>query len=104
MPIDYSKYCTDWKLRSKFIRFYRAKNHCEFCGAENYKPHPITGSKVILTVAHLDHNINNNSFFNLVALCQKCHLTYDAKHHAMNARQTRLEKTGQLELFNHCII
>jgi hypothetical protein len=27
----------------------------ERAGAENYKPHPITGSKVVLTVAHLDH-------------------------------------------------
>lgn len=63
MPIDYKKYSSDWKLRSKFIRFYRAKNKCEFCGAKNYKPHPITGSKVILTVAHLDHDINNGQVY-----------------------------------------
>jgi hypothetical protein len=56
MPIDYNKYCDDWKLRSRFIRFYRAQNKCEVCGAVNYNPHPETGSKVILTVAHLDHD------------------------------------------------
>lgn len=99
MPIDYKKYAKDWKLRSKFIRFFRAKNKCEFCGAENYEPNPLTGSKVILTVAHLDHDINNNSFFNLKALCQKCHLSYDAKHHARNRRKKRANK-DQTNLFN----
>ena len=93
MPIDYSTYCVDWKLRSYFIRVYRAKNKCEYCGAINYLSHPITGSKVILTVAHLDHDINNNSFFNLMALCQRCHLRYDAKH-----RMTEKDKV-QYQLF-----
>ena len=26
MPIDYATYPKDWKLRSRFVRFYRAKN------------------------------------------------------------------------------
>jgi len=99
MPIDYKNYCKDWKLRSKFIRFFRAKNKCEFCGVENYKPNPLTGSKVILTVAHLDHNIENNSFFNLRALCQKCHLSYDAKHHSQNRQKNRVN-INQTTLFN----
>ena len=77
MPIDYKKYCKDWKLRSRFVRFSRAKNHCEICGAENYKPHPITGSRVVLTTMHMDHDIQNNSLLNLKAGCQKCHLNYD---------------------------
>ena len=96
MPIDYSTYSKDWKLRSRFIRFFRAKNCCEVCGAENYQPHPITGSKVILTVAHLDHDIRNNSFFNLKAMCQKCHLTYDAIHH-VQSRKKRIFK-NQLQI------
>lgn len=45
--------------------------------------------KIVLTVAHLDHDPTNNDDANLAALCQKCHLTYDAKHHAKNAHQTR---------------
>lgn len=88
MPIDYKRYCKDWKKRSYFIRFIRARNKCEKCRAINYKDHPVTGSKVVLTVAHLDHDITNNSFFNLKALCQKCHLEYDAP---MKARK-RIEK------------
>jgi len=62
MPINYSEYHPKWKLISKLIRFKRANNKCEWCQAENYKPHPITGSKVVLTVAHLDHDKNNNNF------------------------------------------
>lgn len=99
MPIDYKTYHPKWNLISRFIRFYRARNRCEFCGAENYQPHPETGSRVVLTVAHLDHDIRNNSFFNLRALCQRCHLRYDAKHHARNARKTRIKKSKQLNLF-----
>lgn len=98
MPIDYSEYHPKWSLISKLIRFRRADNHCEWCDAENYKPHPITGSKVILTVAHLDHNKNNNRFSNLAALCQKCHLGYDAKHHAENRKYGRDWKKDQLNL------
>lgn len=45
-------------------------------GNENQK-----AIKVVLTVAHLDHNILHNEFSNLKALCQKCHLDYDKEHH-----------------------
>lgn len=37
--------------------------------------------KVVLTIAHLDHDTNNNDYSNLKALCQKCHLNYDKEHH-----------------------
>jgi hypothetical protein len=52
-------------------------------------------------VAHLDHNPQNCADENLKALCQRCHLTYDAKHHALNAATTRHKRkleSGQLEL------
>ena len=81
MPIraeNKKRYPPDWKLRSRFIRFYRAKNRCEWCGAENYKPHPITGSEVVLTVAHVyDHRPEACSLLNLAALCQLCHNRHD---------------------------
>ena len=83
----------------KRIRFVRADNKCEFCGAENYKQHPITGSKVVLTVAHLDHNPTNCNDDNLKALCQKCHLSYDAKHHAETRNRAKYNKSG-LNLFS----
>jgi hypothetical protein len=54
--------------------------------------------KVVLTIAHLDHDITNNCPTNLKALCQKCHLSYDKDHHRKNARQTLKTKKGLLEL------
>lgn len=78
MTDDYPK---DWKLRSKFVRLYRAKNRCEWCGAENYQPHPVTGSKVILMTAHVyDMDKSNGGLLNLAALCQKCHTTFDGAY------------------------
>lgn len=107
MPIDYKKYSKDWKLRSKFIRFHRAKNKCENCGAINYSyvnkdtrelclSDEHNAIRIILTVAHLDHDIKNNSFFNLKAMCQKCHLDYDREHH----KKTRAlnKNKGQLNI------
>jgi len=47
MPIDYKEYHPKWKLISKLIRVNRAKGCCEWCGAVNYEPHPVTGSKVV---------------------------------------------------------
>lgn len=57
------------------------------CRARNGETHPITGSRVILTVAHLDQNPDNCNWGNLRALCQRCHLTYDAKWRASSSRQ-----------------
>jgi len=77
MPINYKEYSPDWNAISARIRFDRAQNRCELCGAENYKPHPTTGSKVVLTVAHLNHDPADNRDENLKALCQSCHLKID---------------------------
>ena len=48
------------------------------CRAVHGQPHPKTGSKVIITVAHLDHQPENCIDDNLRAWCQRCHNTYDA--------------------------
>ncbi len=100
MPISKEKkklYPKNWKEISNRIKT-RAENRCEICGAINYEPNPVTGSKVVLTVAHLDHNPRNNNDDNLKALCQKCHLAYDAKHHAKNAAETRFLKSKAVSL------
>lgn len=97
MPIDYKLYPDNWQeIRAK-VRA-RSGNRCEGspaypdCAAENGKAHPITGSRVVLTVAHLDHNPQNNELSNLRDWCQRCHLTYDARIHAEHARATRARK------------
>lgn len=111
MPIDYSEYCDDWNEISEYIRFERAGNKCETCGAENYKPHPETGSKVVLTVAHINHDKDDNRFNpdeydpndeenNLVAECQRCHLWRDRKIHARNRKYGRKHnRKEQLQLW-----
>lgn len=81
MPMNKKDYHPKWSLISRLIRFKRADNKCEWCGVENYSIHPDTGSKVILTTAHIDRNRDNNSFQNLAALCQRCHLNHDRADH-----------------------
>jgi hypothetical protein len=55
--------------------------------------------RIVLTVAHLDHTPENCADENLKALCQRCHLVYDAKHHARNAAETRRQKMGCGDMF-----
>ena len=103
MPIkseNKGRYPADWKLRSRFVRFVRARNRCEWCGAENGKPHPITGKRVVLTTAHVyDHRPEAASLLNLAALCQPCHLKHDAQLHAQHARATRFSQKAIGDLF-----
>lgn len=56
--------------------------------------------KIVLTVAHLDHDISNNSDENLAALCQLHHLRHDNKYHRKNARETRNKKKGLKDLWS----
>ena len=95
MPIDKKRYHKKWSLISRLIRFQRAGNRCEWCGAVNYAPHPVTGSKVILSVAHLDRDRRHNQFANLAALCQRCHLNYDRRAHIRNRRYGRYYQDEQ---------
>lgn len=105
-PENRKRYPADWKKISKRIR-ERAGNVCEGspkypdCRAVNGEPHPVTGSKVVLTTAHLNHKPEDCSDENLKAWCQRCHLTYDAEHHAANSRKTRREKLALADLFEH---
>lgn len=100
-PIDYSEYPSDWPEISRRIRFERAGNRCEGCGAENYKPHPVTGSRVVLTVAHLNHVKYDVREENLKALCQKCHLGHDLPRHIYNRKYGRLTRTLNYDLFDN---
>lgn len=95
MPVDKSLYPSNWKEISWTVRC-EAGWCCEVCGAEYRQPHPVTGSEVILTVAHLDHNPAHCRRGNLKAMCQRCHLAYDQKQHGLNAKISRAEKVGQV--------
>ena len=98
-PENRARYPADWKLRSRFVRLVRARGRCEWCGAVNGQPHPVTGSKVILTTAHVhDHRPEAASLLNLAALCQRCHLNHDKLLHQQNANATRRARARTLEL------
>lgn len=58
-----------------------------------------TLKRIVLTIAHMDHDVNNNDYSNLKALCQKCHLDYDKNHHRKNAKATIEKKKGLQSLF-----
>jgi hypothetical protein len=87
MPMKRENYPVDWEAISLRIRKERALDRCECtgqcdlhdarCDAINTQPHPVTGSKVVLTVAHLDQDTWHNEDDNLCAMCQRCHLVYD---------------------------
>lgn len=99
-PENRSRYPHNWPLISMAVRFYRAAGRCECvgeCGRAHVGRCPNThggeaygtGSRVVLTVAHLDHTPENCGLGNLKAMCQGCHLHYDRGHHAATARATR---------------
>jgi hypothetical protein len=91
-PENRRRYPANWHSEIRPAILLRAGNRCEGsprypgCRAENAKPHPVTGSRVVLTIAHLDHTPEHNDPGNLRAWCQRCHLTYDAAHHAHTRR------------------
>jgi hypothetical protein len=99
-PENRCRYPANWVGISARIRIVRAGNRCECrgqcgkphaarCEAVNGWPSPYTGSRVVLTVAHLDHTPENCDDANLLAMCQRCHLAYDGPHHAETRAATR---------------
>lgn len=114
MPIkDASRYPKDWRAISLRIRA-RSGGQCECegeCGLHRTTPGPRrcierngeparwAKGKVVLTVAHLNHQPEDCRDENLKAMCQRCHLRYDADLHKRNSAATRREKLRNRELF-----
>ncbi len=63
---------------------------------------PRDGMRIVLTIAHVDHDPRNNgepgNRPNLRAWCQYHHLAWDRPHHLANGRKTRNAKKGQESL------
>ena len=53
--------------------------------------------RVVLTVAHLDHDETNNADDNLAALCQKCHLAHDRDDNHRRAQASRSAKRERID-------
>ena len=104
MPIkaeNKRRYPSNWKeIRERIL--LRANNRCEICGVENHSMrwNGKKNVKIALTIAHIDETVENCDDSNLLALCQKCHLSMDAKMHAQHAAETREKKMGQTNLFD----
>lgn len=108
MPIDYTKYNSEWFTRIRPEALEKAKHKCEICGVKNYaigyrdkegnfvecdlfmqawaRNNNFRVFKIILTISHQDHDIDNNEPENLKALCQKHHLQHDQEQHIMNRK------------------
>lgn len=115
MPVDYNLYPTNWHTHIRPAIRARSGDKCEWCGRANRAM--VTGAKgqpvkVVLTVAHLDHDLAHNDGMdtggpalpleeaNLVHLCQRCHLRHDAQERGARRRERREEQvTGQARLF-----
>jgi hypothetical protein len=110
MPIrNPEAYPKNWREVSQRIR-ERSGGQCECegecglhskrrCTERHNEPARYAKGKVILTVAHLNHDPGDCRNENLKAMCQKCHLRYDTTHHQKNARETRRKKRALAELF-----
>jgi 5-methylcytosine-specific restriction endonuclease McrA len=46
-------------------------------------------TRIILTVHHIDFDISNNIYSNLIALCQRCHFKADAEYHKQNRKKMK---------------
>lgn len=104
LPENKHRYPSNWKQISLEVR-QDAGWRCEECGAWDGHPHPVTGSKVVLTVHHINAMPEDNSRDNLVALCQRCHFKADMRLHIQNRRENRArrrreaaEAAGQMRL------
>lgn len=110
-PENRARYPADWKAISAAIRA-RAGDRCECEGECGRGTHAGrcpnvqggeaygTGSKVVLTTAHLDHTPENCEPANLRSMCNGCHLSYDAEHHAQTRARTRREGKALRDLFD----
>ncbi len=122
MPFKRQLYAADWEQISAQVR-RRSRGRCECmgeCGVDHRmfgskrcterngrkaitfgrnKNDPVQGSMVVLTTAHLCHDPACVRRDHLRAMCQLCHLKYDAGHHVATRRRKHEKATGQGHLF-----
>lgn len=114
-PFDISRYPPDWKEISQRVK-ERAGWRCQCegeCGRSHggrcqahhgddfYPSGKPRKRPVTLTTAHLDHATSGTDESRMRAMCEACHLRYDADHHRRNASATRARRVadGTLPLF-----
>jgi len=106
---DYGSYPDNWSAISRSIR-ERADGRCECegecglhggrlkprrCEERNGEPARWAKGRVILTVAHLNHDKPDCRPENLKAMCNRCHLRIDVTQHVANRRRRAEQTSGQ---------
>lgn len=104
-PENRDRYPADWPaiaLRTKEAAGWCCVGSPAYpdCRAAHAAPHPATGARVVLTVAHLDHTPENCEDDNLRAWCQRCHNTYDAPMRARGIADRARSRNAASDLFN----
>ena len=110
MPISYKNYPSNWFTEIRQDILERDDNCCKFCHVPNYSFVNKTtreqclldednATKIVLTIAHLDHDRENCEYENLAALCQKCHLNHDRHQHEFNRKYGMETKRQNGKLF-----
>ena len=81
MPMQRWRYPDDWEERARLVK-EAARWRCQRCGKQRRRPgEPIDTQKRTLTVAHVDHDPENENA-RLTALCNPCHRRYDNRARA----------------------
>ena len=111
MSIDYSIYPKNWKeIRLRILE--RAENRCECegecglhtttgrCVEKNGTAAIYANGKIVLTIAHLDHDERNHDVTDdrLKALCQRCHLRYDVPEKKKRRFEKKHKNQHRLEI------
>lgn len=112
-PMNWRLYPSNWREISRRVReasggrcqclgqcgLHRDHPGPRRCEEQQGQPAKWARGKVVLTVAHLDHDPTHNAESNLRAMCNRCHLRYDVAHHQRHAAQTRRARKQTRELF-----
>jgi len=126
MPCNYKLYAKNWFSEIRPSILEKAKGRCQFCDIDNYsvgyrkagvfhliekfQTHKEARSfanehnqrfafkyiVIVLTIAHLDQDIENNDPQNLKALCQRCHLLHDRPYRRRN-KYKRIKQLSIIE-------
>lgn len=98
MPMQRDLYPDDWEAIALAVK-EAADWHCQVCEKQCYRPtDEVQGAKdarLILTVAHLDHDPPNCVTENLMAMCSVCHNRYDAPMRASRRQAKKAEASNQ---------
>jgi hypothetical protein len=79
-----------FKANGKISSYKQAFQIAKDLNALLYDKHII----IVLTIAHLDHDVANNDYGNLRALCQRCHNRHDIEFRKANRKKNENKNRG----------